>query len=111
MDHQPESQDLHLAQTENRHLKETISALREELEKMRISSEASIQNAVVAANGEIVQLKSTIAALRDELEWTLVQCEEKIQKMEQMTRDEMNQLQQTVKTLREQLEEYEREQK
>jgi polyhydroxyalkanoate synthesis regulator phasin len=78
---------------------------------MRISSEASIQNAVVAANSEIVQLKSTIAALRDELEWTLVQCEERIQKMEQMTRDEMNQLQQTVTTLREQLEEYEREQK
>jgi len=109
MEPESDAQELYLTQTENRHLKDTISVLREELEKMRIDHETNIRNALLSADSEILQLKSTIVALRDELERIQIRHDEKIQHMEQMAGDEMNQLQQTVKTLRQQLEEHERE--
>jgi len=65
---QPDRDELYLALTENVHLKETIVALREELEKLAVEKEESIQKAVVTANNEIAQLKATAAALRDEME-------------------------------------------
>ena len=92
--------------TENRHLKDTINALREAMEKMQIDKEDSIQKAVVDVNNEIIQLKSTIIALRETLEKEQISFKEKIQEIERRTRDDVEQYQQTIVTLRHQLEEY-----
>lgn len=91
--------------TENRHLKNTINALRETMEKMQIDKEDCIQKAVVEANSEIIQLKSTITALRETLEKKQILYEEKIQEIELKTRNEIKQLQQTIVNLRQLLEE------
>jgi len=61
------SDELYDVQTENRHLKDIITALRESLEEMKIKNEEVAQEARAAANEEIIQLKETIDALRDEM--------------------------------------------
>ena len=45
-----ESDQLHLALTEIRHLQDTISALRQELEKLQADKEESVQRAVGSSN-------------------------------------------------------------
>jgi len=82
--------ELYEVQTENRHLKDTIRALREELEKERYNCENRVQKAVASANDEIVQLKSIIQALRDGLEQQKIEFKDKIQNIEQTTQDEKN---------------------
>ena len=62
-----EPDELRLAQTENRHLKDTIAALRQELERLQIENDENLQKAASAANDEIGQLKATVIALRDEM--------------------------------------------
>ena len=62
-----EPDELYLAQTENRHLKDTIAALRQELERLRIENDENLQKAASAANDETGQLKATVSALRDEM--------------------------------------------
>src|SRR3546814_4999252 len=74
-----EDEALFLAQTEVRHLKESIRALRDELERMRIDKETGIRQAVAAAGSEAAQLKATITALRDELEMKRIEKEENVQ--------------------------------
>ena len=49
-------------------LQATAQALREELERLRIDKEESVQRAVAASHDEIGQLRETIAALRAQLE-------------------------------------------
>ena len=51
-----------------RYLKETISALRDQLETYQFEKNKAVQAAVAASNGEIEQLKTTTQALRDTLE-------------------------------------------
>ena len=104
MELQSESEELYQAQTENRYLKETISALREELEKTQIGHEANVQKALTAANDEILQLKSSVSALRDELEKAQIISEENIQKALTTANDENAQLRSTIVTLRNELE-------
>ncbi len=57
-----------VAHTENRLMKDTISAMREQLETMRFEQEKSGQRAIAAANAEILELRATVVALRDEME-------------------------------------------
>ncbi|MEE9239809.1 MAG: hypothetical protein V3U53_01295 [bacterium] len=104
MELQTESDELYQTQTENRHLKNTIVALRDELEKSRIDKEDSVQKAIQASNDEIVQLKSTASALREELERNNIAHEDKEQELERAHRDEQKQLQQMISTLRDKLE-------
>ena len=106
MESQAERDALHLAQTENRHLRDTICALRDELERMRIDKDDSVHQAVLSASDEIVQLRTTVTILRDELERTTNSYEKKLQELEWQGRDEIHQLQQTIRILREQLGEY-----
>jgi hypothetical protein len=65
---QPDHDELYLALSENTHLKETIVALREELQTSMVQTAESVQKAVVTANDEIAQLKATVSALRDKME-------------------------------------------
>ena len=91
-------------QAENRHLKEMVSALREEMERMRIGEQERIQSSLAAAGEEIGQLKGMIGALRDELERRGIESEERRQADEQAAREETKQLQKMIAALREKLE-------
>lgn len=101
---QPEQDDLYWLQSENRHLKDTIIALRQEIERLRIEHDENLQKALSAASDEIGQLKVTIGVLRDKLERERISHEEKIQEINRLNHHEMIQLQQTIQTLRELLE-------
>ena len=62
------SEDLRLIARESRELKETVRALRSEIEKVRCDGEVRLQSAVDAANGEILHLRATIRRLRENLD-------------------------------------------
>jgi hypothetical protein len=91
-------------QAENRHLREMIVALRDEMEKMRIGEQERLQKALAAANDEAGQLKNTVMALRDELDRRQIESEERGRAVEQATRDEVRQLHEMIRSLREKLE-------
>ena len=55
-------------ESENRHLKATIAALRQALEDAEAERSAMRQNVRAAYEDEIAELKATITALRDALE-------------------------------------------
>jgi len=94
------SDEFHGLQTENRHLKEMVGALRDELEKMRIGEKERLQHALAEAGDEIGQLKKMVGALRDELERRKIAYEEQCQAIGQNARDEAKQLQETIRALR-----------
>jgi HAMP domain-containing protein len=98
--------NLYSLQTESRHLKEMIAALRDEMEKMRIGEQERLQQAIVSANDEIGQLKGMTNALRAELERRKIEYEEKCQDIEQIARDEANQLHEMIRIMRDRLEEH-----
>ncbi len=64
-----EDNELYQAQLEIRHLRETIDALREELETQRYEKDRGIQTAHADKADELNQLRDTAAALREELEY------------------------------------------
>lgn len=70
---------LYQAQTENRHLKDTLGALRQELELLNSMNEETTQKTVASANDEINQLKVTVTALREEMESLRFENAEKVQ--------------------------------
>jgi len=63
-----QNDQLYSAQTEIRHLKDTISELRQQLDRFSIDKEEGFRKAVVTSNNEIVQLTATVTSLRDQLE-------------------------------------------
>ena len=83
----PESDELINLQAENRHLKEMVAALRDELERMRIAQQEHLQKSLASANDEIGQLKGTITALREELERQKVDHEERSSILERAGRE------------------------
>jgi hypothetical protein len=86
-------------------LKETVLALRDELEKVGFEEREHIEQAVAAANAEIRQLRSSVAGLREQLELKQAECEDKVRTLElQHNRDKAD-LQKTVAALRQELEE------
>jgi chromosome segregation ATPase len=101
-----EPNELYGLQTENRHLKEMVGALRDEMEKMRIGEQERLQKALAAANDEIGQLRNMIVALRDELDRRKIESEEKCRAIGQAARDEAKQLHEMIRTLRDQLEDH-----
>ncbi len=58
---------LHDAQREIRQLRETITALRDELEAQAHEKERAVQEAAATADHEIHQLRQTATVLREEL--------------------------------------------
>src|SRR5258706_16276519 len=86
-------------------LKDTILALREELEKVRLDEREHIQQAVVAATTENRQLRTSIIELRGMLELKEAQHEEQVQGMELQHDHEKAELHRTIAALRQKLEE------
>ncbi len=99
-----EGDKLHIAQIENRHLQNTIQALRDELEAMRSANEAAVQAAVASGSNEARQLHATIGALRTELEQTVFRQAGEIEQARRAAHDELRSLRETVAALRENLE-------
>ena len=86
-------------------LKETILALREELEKVRFDEQDHIEQATGAANEEIRQLRMSIVELRNELERSKAEHDEHVRGMELQHSREKADLHKTIAALREKLEE------
>jgi hypothetical protein len=55
-------------QNQNRQLKQTTAALRDEMEAANIKKHEAVQQVVVASNNELTPLRETIVSLRDRLE-------------------------------------------
>lgn len=100
-----DQRNLYTLETENRHLKGMIVALRDEMEKLRIGEQEHLQSAVSAANTEIGQLKEMAGALRDELDRRQIEYEDKCREIERVAHDEVKQLHETIRTMRDRLEE------
>jgi hypothetical protein len=99
-----ETDKLYEAQTEILHLKNTIKALRDELEAMRVGKDETVQAAIAAGANEARQLQATIAALRTELERKVFQHADDLERQKHLANDELRLLRQTIAALREELE-------
>jgi hypothetical protein len=86
-------------------LKETVLALRDELEKVGFEERDHIEQAVSSAHEEIRQLRSSVAELRDQLELKQAEYEDKVRSMELQHHRDKADLQKTVAALRQKLEE------
>jgi predicted nucleic acid-binding Zn-ribbon protein len=91
-------------QTEARDLKETITALRAELENQRVAAATQKQQAIATLKDEERQLQQTIQALRDQLERDAHEHRTALEKERQRAANEMKQLHETIRALRDQLE-------
>ena len=99
-----ERDKLYEAQTEIRHLKNTIQALRDQLEAMRLGKDDAVQAAIAAGANEARQLQATIAALRTELEQKVFQHADDLEHQKHIASDELRLLRETIAALREELE-------
>ncbi len=86
-------------------LKDTIIALREELERARLDEREHIQQAVAGANDDIRQLRAGIVELRDQLERKAAEHDEAMRSKELQHNREKADLYKTIAMLREKLEE------
>ena len=86
-------------------LKETILALREELEKVRFEEQEHIQHAIAGATEEIRQLHASIVELRDQLELKAAEHDETLRGVQLHHDHETADLRKTIATLRDNLEE------
>jgi hypothetical protein len=86
-------------------LKDTILALRDELEKVRHEEREHVQQAVADANAEIRHLRSSIVELRDQMELLEAEHDLKVQRLRLEHQHAIAELHQTIAALREKLEE------
>jgi predicted nucleic acid-binding Zn-ribbon protein len=86
------------------HLRATIGALREQVEKLQFEKQRAVEEAVAHSADEIDQLKKMVLALRDQLENERARHEEELQTIRLRARDESGHLQGMVVALRERLE-------
>jgi predicted nucleic acid-binding Zn-ribbon protein len=86
-------------------LKETILALREELEKIQHEEREHVQQAVAEVNAQNRQLRASIGELRDQLELREAEHEAKMQSLRLQHQHELAELRQTIAALRAKLEE------
>ncbi|MBT3627283.1 MAG: hypothetical protein HN527_04240, partial [Rhodospirillaceae bacterium] len=70
----------HELEVDNRHLQQTIGALRDQLERTQLEKSEAVQRAVAALSDELAQLKATANALRDRLERERLDSQEAVQK-------------------------------
>lgn len=91
-------------QRENRHLKDTITALREQMEALRADHGEEIQAATAFADAEVRQLQETVSALRARLEQFAESAQEESYAAQRQARGEMEQYQDTIRELRHRLE-------
>ena len=89
---------------EVRDLRNTIAALRETVEKMRIEREKVVQETLMTSHQEIAQLKATAAALRTALEGERNDKEQRIHEAVKAANDEIKQLKAVIAAIRDSLE-------
>jgi chromosome segregation ATPase len=99
-----EASAIHEAETELRHLRKTIHALRDELELQEARKSEAVQLAVAEAHDELTQLRGIARALREELEAMQVSNREAVQKAVAESAGEIAELKRTVAALRDQME-------
>jgi hypothetical protein len=87
-------------QRENHQLKETINALRVELEKAHMENAERLSEVETRANDEAAQLKNTVRALRDELSSFMIAHAERLEGATVGFTSENEELKQTIKELR-----------
>jgi predicted RNase H-like nuclease (RuvC/YqgF family) len=80
METENNSNDIITLQKENLYLKQSITVLRNQMERMEIEREEALQNILHSMQNEILQLRETIAAMRNELEKKSYEKESFIQK-------------------------------
>lgn len=93
------------ALAESEQLKETIRALRAELEAREQEHQVALQDQTRSVVDERQQLEATITALRAQLEAAAAEHSVAAQEMKRAHRDEMSQLEATIRELRGRLEE------
>ncbi|MEE2897444.1 MAG: hypothetical protein VX815_03155 [Gemmatimonadota bacterium] len=103
-DEAADTEDLLLLQGENRHLKDTIVALRDEMETARAERADEVQRAAAHADAEVGQLHETISALRSELEGAVEDGRQQVYETDRTARGELGQYQDTIRELRARLE-------
>lgn len=91
------------ASDELRQLRATVVALRDELERARIASEARLQKAVNAAHEETQALRQMIQALRDELDTSVQRFRQERTRLDGDWRGQLMEAQRTIVELRRQL--------
>lgn len=92
------------AQRQIRQLRDTVAALRAQMEATEAGRAAAVQQAVAAGADEIRLLRTTISTLRDELQALQATRETDVQAAVAAGHDEARQLHLTIQTLRDQLE-------
>ena len=90
---------------EKRQLRESIVALRDELERVKFDEHQHVQQAIAAATEEIRQLRATIVELRDQVELNEARYHESQQDTHSRHDREKSELHLTISILREKLEE------
>ncbi len=89
---------------EIRQLKDTISAMRQQMEEMAAAANARVQQAVADSRDETTQLKAAVQAMRDQLEQMRFEKQRDIQQAVADANAEIEQLKGTIRALREELE-------
>jgi len=99
-----ENEEVLFAQREVRHLKDTITALREQMEVLQAEQVQAVQTAHTTADAEMRQLRDTAVALRDQLEASEERGRNEVYSAERTARDEIEQYRETIRELRDRLE-------
>jgi hypothetical protein len=85
-------------------VKDTVTALRTNLEELQAGRDGAVQEAVAAAQDEIRQLRHTVQALRDDLQALQAEKEQVVQAAVAAGHAEARQLHQAIAALRTELE-------
>ena len=96
----PSSTALDRAERDIRQLKDTISAMRQEMEAMGADAKARIQQVTAEYRDEAVQLKAAVQAMRDEMEQMRLEKQRAVQQAVAGASAEIEQLKGTIIALR-----------
>jgi chromosome segregation ATPase len=94
---------LELADREIRQLKDTVAAMRQEMEEMGADAKARIQQVAADYHDEAAQLKATVQAVREEMEQMRYEKQRAVQQAVADASAEIEQLKGTIRALREKL--------
>lgn len=92
------------SQKEIRHLKDIVTALRQELDICHAETEQKVSESVRDAGKEIIQLKEVAQSLRAEIDNLLLVNEQAVQKAHMESANEITQLKETIQNQREETE-------
>ena len=85
-------------------LKQTISELRIQLERIKFEKKEAVQQTKLNSSQEIKDLKLSVSQLRKELENLKFEKQQEVQQTKLSSTDEINQLKSSAQTLRDELE-------